>query len=729
MATLVFSAVGTALGGPLGGALGALVGNQLDHAIVGSPKREGPRLKDLAVTTSSYGTVIARHFGRLRASGTVIWATELQETKEKSGGSKGSPSLTAYAYTVSFAVALASRPIRDIGRIWADGSLLRGAAGDLKVGGQFRLYRGTGDQDPDPLIAADRGLDCPAFRNIAYCVFEDLQLANFGNRIPSLTFEVIADDGAITLSDVAEVLGPRVAGSRPLPELIGISDEGGPLAANLALIDQLYPIICDGRHDVLQLTPGDEIPASVVELPEPAVDTDDDAFGGRAGKLSRRRDDQREVPAGLRYYDFDRDYQAGLQRAERRAEPGRNQILEFPGVFSASKARQLCDALIQRAGWSSDQLLWRITEVDPTLAPGQVVSVPGRPGTWRIESWEWRTTGVELDLRRLPPGPPKSSITEAGVVLAPRDNPATPTILEAFELPWNGVGSADARLVFAAASSSGVGWTGAALYAEDSGSLNYLQPSGSRRSTVGTLIQALPASQTAILHRQSILEVQLASDTFSLASTDMQGLAAGENRVLVGKEVLQFASAVHLGAGIWQLTGLLRGRGGTESEAQLGHSAGAAFVLLDDRPVLLDFSDAALAATGSVAAIGLADDVPVIAAIGNAGLTRRPLTPVHSRVLRNSDGSWGLSWTRRARGAWNWPDTGEIPLNEQTEQYMVGVGNSDAPSLFWAVADPWLDLPSTIVLDLRANHIGEQLWVRQIGTSASSDPLLLCTID
>ena len=68
MATLIFSTVGTALGGPLGGAFGALVGNQLDHAIVGSPKREGPRLKDLAVTTSSYGTVIARHFRATQGS-------------------------------------------------------------------------------------------------------------------------------------------------------------------------------------------------------------------------------------------------------------------------------------------------------------------------------------------------------------------------------------------------------------------------------------------------------------------------------------------------------------------------------------------------------------------------------------------------------------------------------------------------------------------------------------
>ena len=58
MATLVFSALGTLVGGPLGGAIGALVGHQIDGAIIGRGMREGPRLKELPVTTASYGAVV-----------------------------------------------------------------------------------------------------------------------------------------------------------------------------------------------------------------------------------------------------------------------------------------------------------------------------------------------------------------------------------------------------------------------------------------------------------------------------------------------------------------------------------------------------------------------------------------------------------------------------------------------------------------------------------------------
>jgi hypothetical protein len=88
MATLVFSSLGTMLGGPIGGAIGSLVGRQVDTALFGPSRRQGPRLKELAVTTSTYGQMIPRHFGRMRVAGSVIWATDLVEHSEAQGGGK-----------------------------------------------------------------------------------------------------------------------------------------------------------------------------------------------------------------------------------------------------------------------------------------------------------------------------------------------------------------------------------------------------------------------------------------------------------------------------------------------------------------------------------------------------------------------------------------------------------------------------------------------------------------
>lgn len=78
MATLLLGAVGTALGGSLGGALGGLVGQSIDKGLLGARSRRGPRLGDLSVQTSSYGSPIPRIFGTMRVAGSVVWATDLE---------------------------------------------------------------------------------------------------------------------------------------------------------------------------------------------------------------------------------------------------------------------------------------------------------------------------------------------------------------------------------------------------------------------------------------------------------------------------------------------------------------------------------------------------------------------------------------------------------------------------------------------------------------------------
>ena len=155
MATLVLSTVGSALGGPLGGALGSLVGQSIDQSLFGPGIRKGPRLGDLSVQTSSYGSPIPRIYGTMRVAGTVIWSTDIQENESVEGGGKGSPEYVAYRYSASFAVALSSRPIREVRRIWADGKLIRGAAGDFKVKTRFRVASGDEDQPVDPGVCRE----------------------------------------------------------------------------------------------------------------------------------------------------------------------------------------------------------------------------------------------------------------------------------------------------------------------------------------------------------------------------------------------------------------------------------------------------------------------------------------------------------------------------------------------------------------------------------------------
>ncbi len=69
--------------------------------------------------------------------------------------------------------------------MWADGR-------EIDLGTvTYRVYTGSETQAPDSLIAAIEGADrAPAYRGIAYVVFQRWALAEFGNRVPQLSFEV-----------------------------------------------------------------------------------------------------------------------------------------------------------------------------------------------------------------------------------------------------------------------------------------------------------------------------------------------------------------------------------------------------------------------------------------------------------------------------------------------------------------------------------------------------------
>jgi len=207
MAALVLSIAGGAAGavfGPAGAIAGriagALIGNVIDHKVFAKDRSvQGPRLADLDIMASTEGAPIARVYGRARLAGQVIWATRLEEvvsTDTESGGKGGmgggSVSTTTYTYFANFAVGLCEGEIGHIGRIWADGKPLDTA--QLNV----RVYRGSEDQMPDGLIVAKEGADnAPAYRGLAYVVFERLPLKDFGNRIPQLSFEIVRPVGEL----------------------------------------------------------------------------------------------------------------------------------------------------------------------------------------------------------------------------------------------------------------------------------------------------------------------------------------------------------------------------------------------------------------------------------------------------------------------------------------------------------------------------------------------------
>jgi hypothetical protein len=722
MATLIFTALGSVLGGPIFAAAGALAGGALDMALSGGGSREGPRLGQLAVTTSSYGDPLPRHFGRLRVPGTVIWATDLVEHSQSDGGGKGQPSVTSYTYSCSFAVALGSRAIADVGRVWADGNLLRGDDGMLKVGGSMRMYPGTGDQAIDPLIAAAEGAGlCPAWRGTAYVVFEDLQLADFGNRIPTLNFEVLGGDTAITLAQVLDGVVDDVDAGMTFDGMIGLSLGGSP-ADLLATLAPIYPLSCDGSGMRLSITP-ENAQDHPLMMGEAAAAFGQGDFGRNAGFVRHRGAASEAPPRALRYYDPERDFQSGLQRAGGRALPGQPRTVEIPAAFSAADALRLIAGAASNNNWSRESLQWRTTELDPAIAPGSLVVAPGQAGVWRTLSWEWRDTGIELSLERVAPLAFPNGIANPGRANRAPDLAPGQSALVAFELPWDGSGGGDARQVFAAVSSASAGWSGAELSRDaGDGRLVPLGASGRQRSIIGTTLDVLAAGSPFGIDRAGHVTIALIDPGMGLDAATVRQLAMGANRALVGTEIIQFARAMPQGGGVWRLDGLLRGRGGTEQQ-MFGHIAGEAFALLDGQAKLLDATAVGDAPGTVIAAVGLADAHPVMSPIVGEGSTLRPLAPVHPRIAESAAGVV-LTWTRRARGAWVWRDGAETPLNEQAEAYEVTFRDGGTVLGRWTSAVPELAIDAARIGSLRSAAPGGKFLVRQQGTYALSPPLV-----
>ena len=211
-------AIGIALGASIGGAIGSYIDPPE------GPKIEGPRLNDLSVQSATYGAQIPRSYGTIATFGNIFWVEnnqlkETSKTESQDGKGGGGAETTTYTYSATFALGLCQGPIEGIKRVWCSGKLVYDAgststdgliASQLAVDvlmngisekgseqevqtGRFSVsaYLGTDDQLPDPRMQATLGVaNTPAYRGLAYIVFNDFDLTDFGNSLMGAQFKV-----------------------------------------------------------------------------------------------------------------------------------------------------------------------------------------------------------------------------------------------------------------------------------------------------------------------------------------------------------------------------------------------------------------------------------------------------------------------------------------------------------------------------------------------------------
>ena len=716
MATLVLSAVGTALGGPLGGALGSLVGQAVDQQLFGEGPRKGLRLGDLAVQTASYGTMIPRIYGTMRVAGSVVWATDLVETETAVSGGKGGSDALRYAYTASFAVAVSSRKALRIGRIWADGKLMRGAAGDLKVAGTMRFHDGGEGQVADPLIASVEGAGgATAFRGIALAVFEDLAVAEYGNRIPMLTFEVVADEGYVAVGALLNDASGGAIDCDASATVGGYAAHGANIGDAIGVVVEMAAVQLHEAGGVL--TDRGAVGRSVAGLQIGC------AAGGSAGahRIERSRRPLGEMPARLTlgYYDPARDYQAGLAEAgEAGGRTGR--AVDFAASVSADRARGLAEARLARLWAEREEVRVTLPPAFVELAPGDALRLAELPGAWRVAEVEIKALVVSARLVR-EAGGAVALVGDAGRASAGIDEVATPTALVLMDLPDLGDGAETMSLLVAAASAGT--WRPISVSVTANGAA-WATVAVERAAVVGRVTSVLGAGSTALHDEVNAVVVTLVNGGAHLLSCDDAALAMGANLAMVGDELIQFGRAEAMSGGRYRLSRLLRGRRGSEW-AMAGHAAGEAFVLIEAERlarVVLPGEMVGVAVTAVPNGLGDGASAGVSRVAGGESL--RPPAPVGLRASRDAAGL-SIGWTRRSRVGWGWIDGIDAPLGEASETYRVRLFQG-------AVAREWTcSAPSLVVTnaELAAFAGGDaMLAVRQVGDRAASREIYLTII-
>lgn len=196
---------GAVLWGMSGAHLGWMAGSMIGNALFApTQKSQGPRLGDLQVSGSSYGTPIPWVAGHPRIAGQVVWASakrEIATTQSAGGKGGGGAEYTTYTYEVDLLILLTDNEIAGVSRIWSNGELiysrlasagLNSLAASVNTGAWARMtvYAGSSSQLPDPAYEAAVGTaNAPAYRGRGSVFIQSLQLGA-GGQIPNLTFEV-----------------------------------------------------------------------------------------------------------------------------------------------------------------------------------------------------------------------------------------------------------------------------------------------------------------------------------------------------------------------------------------------------------------------------------------------------------------------------------------------------------------------------------------------------------
>lgn len=688
---------------------------------------QGPRLSDLSIQTSTYGNGIPKVYGaKVRLAGNVIWSTGLIESRHKRGGFL-TPKVVTYSYRTSVAIALAERsmsegPIQSIDKFWANGKTIFDASAatgspdeETEAGGSVWLrvfsrliksqavigdvsfYLGSFEQAPDPTMESHLGAgNVPAYLGIVYVVLKDLQLEDFGRRLPQLQF-LLTPDASQTLASIVEAIC-EPAGIDPdreisTTDLVTTTCGGYALSRPTSCWQALGPLLTAYDFDAaeqdgqLRFVKRGQKMLAVIPLADmggraPGEERPDRYELGRGGSVSLPRE------VSVNFIDPERDYQQNSQTERRLIGSMESKtVVELPVTMAVAAARKTAGRVLWAANIGRVTDNFKLTDRWDCFQAGNLYGchTPSgiRPffGLRRLRG----ANGV-IDIQtRSDEGVIYSYTPDAESTPTPENElqlPGAPTLIM-LDIPI--LADEDDDDGYYIVADGGAGWRGALVQrSTDDGATFQDIYDASALAVTGEIDGVIADGPTGVFDDATVIRVRLLNSNEELLSVSDAELFAGANRCWIGDaetgqdgEILQFGIATVVGDGEYELSHLMRGLLGTDY-ATATHGGYETFVLLErDLLERVDYgSDDWNVERTFKASSYMADESEAITrTFTNTGEGKRPLSPVNVVADRDNYDDLTVGWQRRSRLASSGFD--EPPLGENTEAYEIDILVSD----------------------------------------------------
>lgn len=418
----------------------------------------------------------------------------------------------------------------------------------------------------------------------------------------------------------------------------------------------------------------------------------DQAASGDPCTIVRGQEVELPQQVSVSYADWDSDYQTSAELVQRQATPSVNRVAtELPIAMSATQAARIADVWMYQAWSERTQLAFKVGPEHMLLEPTDVVTVQtaGRSYKARITS-KTDDRGV-IDIAAVVDGGRYTSSATGSSNFGSQTSVATLANTLAFFINAPIVSDADndggfyAALLPEAVLANNIRWGGATLLAgETTGAAptRTVASVAAPPATVAVVKRAGPLARAigridqsgSILVRtnQTLLSSISRDELFN--HSNLFAVVYGQNAVAV--ELLQFQYAEEVGEFTYELTGLLRGRFGTESGALVQIPEGAFLVQIDPRvgvlrvPGVPQTIGRALTYKAVTTGQSIEDAEPLAFASTGHGL--RPYAPVRVHAWRVGY-DWHIRWVRRSRIDGGWREGVDAPLGEAQELYSVRI--------------------------------------------------------